>query len=107
MSKLGDLKHELIAKNKINNKQKSQVVLLKRSFIEDNPICNKCGTDKNISYDHIIPETILISFNIDPLREFWEENSQSLCVACNQRKANYLDFTIPKTKILLKQLLGV
>ena len=105
MSKLRDLRHELIANNRLELRGKNQTKLLERAFLLDNPICANCGTNKNISYDHIIPTTILTSFNIDSTYEFWEENGQSLCVGCNQKKAHFLDLSNPKTKILLKELL--
>jgi len=66
--------------------------------------CEKCGITNNLTYDHIIPKTILIDFNIDPARTFWKENSQTLCRRCNQWKGAKIDTTNPKTKKLFNNL---
>lgn len=105
MSYLKQLTKEIRETRANENHCRSLVVKLQSAYLKDNPQCKRCGATKNITYDHIIPCSILHDFNIDPLREFWEENSQSLCHACNTIKANRLDFANLKTALLLKELL--
>lgn len=86
---------------------KSNVIKQEQAYLLDNPKCEECGTSRNITYDHIIPKTILIDFNIDPYTEFWEANSQSLCKRCNQRKSHSLNLDNPKTTELLQLLIKI
>ena len=106
MTYLKEIKKELKEKGKLENLTKGNVQALQQAYIKDNPQCENCGVTKNLSYDHIIPVTILIDFNVDGKREFWEQNSQTLCFRCNVRKAHTLDLTNPKTAINLMYLLN-
>ena len=105
MSYLKELKREIEEKGRNENHSKSLVTLLQSAFVKDHAKCDKCENTKNLTYDHIIPVNILRTFNIDPQREFWEENGQCYCYACNQLKGGQLDFSNPKTKELLLKLL--
>lgn len=105
MSYLSELKRELREKGKLENTTFNTVRLLEQSYLKDNPQCAKCTNTTNLTYDHIIPRSILSDFNIDAQVNFWEENSQTLCHACNKRKGNSLDLSNQKTKPLLLQLL--
>lgn len=102
---LKELKKELREKQKLEHTTRMEVRTLELVFVKDNPVCNKCSNTKNLSYDHIVPQSILRNFNIDADREFWEKNGQTLCSACNNLKANNLDLTNPKTKELLLELI--
>jgi 5-methylcytosine-specific restriction endonuclease McrA len=76
-----------------NMKQK---IVLEQEFVKGKK-CEKCGNDHNLTYDHIIPKQILVSFNINVEKDYWEENGQVLCYSCNRHKSNILDFSNPKT----------
>lgn len=52
-------------------------------FVRDNFRCKSCGEDKNLTLDHIIP--------VDQGGNDTIENLQTLCLACNHRKGNYLE----------------
>lgn len=105
MSYLSEIKREIAEKGREESTTKGMVQALQAAYIKDNPVC-KCGNTENLTYDHIIPVSILADFNIDAKRTFWEENSQTLCYACNQKKGMRLDLAIEKTKALLLSLIG-
>lgn len=105
MNTLKDIKKEIKERGFNENHAKRNTSWLQSAYIKDIGKCERCGNKKNLTYDHIIPCKILKMFNIDPLREFWEENSQCYCHACNTMKADNLDFSNPKTKELLLTLL--
>lgn len=105
MSFLKQLRDELKAKGKIESRGRGTTQLLQGAYVKDHPNCEKCGRNQNLTYDHIIPKSILTNFNIDGTSQFWEENSRTLCFACNTLKANNLDLTTPKTKELLLELI--
>lgn len=74
---------------------------------KDDPCENKqCERTKHQTIDHIIPKQILLFFGIDSDRTFMPNNLQILCRICNAFKANRLDFTNPRTKELLQELLN-
>lgn len=54
-----------------------------RVFERDRYRCVRCGNDKDLSIDHIIP------FSKGGLTK--EENFQTLCKSCNSRKGNLWD----------------
>ena len=101
-----ELRKEIKLHKKTDKLSKNDVILLQQNYVKEHPKCEKCGNEKNLSYDHIIPQSILSSFNIDAIRNFWLENSMTLCHACNQMKSSRLDFSIPDTKKLLLELLN-
>jgi len=51
-----------------------------RIYKSANYKCLKCGSDKNLSLDHIVPKSLGGSND--------EDNLQCLCVPCNQEKSN-------------------
>jgi 5-methylcytosine-specific restriction endonuclease McrA len=106
MSYLKDVKRELKETPNLDKLTKGNVDALEAAYIRDNPKCYKCGNTKNLTYDHIIPQFVLQCFNVDARKEFWEENSQTLCFACNHMKGALLDLSNPKTKPLLQELLN-
>jgi 5-methylcytosine-specific restriction endonuclease McrA len=105
MSILGELKKELAERGRKENLRVKDVCALQFAYVKENPKCEICGNTKNINYDHIIPKQILANFNIDATRQFWEENSRTLCFSCNHRKSNNLDFNDKRTKELLIKLI--
>jgi len=106
MSYLQEIKKAIKEGRRNENHQKSNTQLLEEAYKKDKGKCERCGNERNLTYDHIIPCQILKMFNIDPYREFWEENSQCYCYACNQMKGNNLDMSNPKTKTLLQELIN-
>ena len=88
-------------------KNKKQRERKEQEFVENNPTC-PCGNHNEynrVSYDHIIPQFFLMDLGIDTKLWYDEENSQTLCNRCNNRKAHHLDFNNPKTKPLLLKYL--
>lgn len=70
-------------------------------------VCQKCGHDGAVTVDHIIPIQILEVLGRDNYMALdWAENFQLLCPPCNKLKANRLDITNPKTKVLLQELIN-
>ena len=98
---------EFKEKGKDENHTKGMLVAKEQAILKDliaeHKKC-KCGSDKNLSLDHIIPLDILRSF-MDVKREMLEGNYQLLCYRCNIFKANKLDFSNPETKKLLLDLI--
>lgn len=107
MSYLGDLRKELKEKMKSENGSMMTVGLLEQAYVKDHGKCDLCPNTRNLTYDHLLPKSLLADFNIDARKEFWEENGRVLCYACNQKKANRFDFSTPKTKELLLKLLNL
>jgi 5-methylcytosine-specific restriction endonuclease McrA len=65
--------------------------------------CVKCGRIYYLTIDHIIPESLLLSLNLENERYNWEENFEVVCGSCNARKGGKLDLSNPKTMPLLKE----
>ena len=95
---------ELLTKDKLTKKN---LIFLEHTFFTDSVeagvTCCKCNRSNNLTLDHIIPKSILVDFGIDVERTYDEENLLIMCRACNQIKANHLDFSIPMTKYLLEK----
>lgn len=108
MNYLSELKRELKEAGKLNKASYNNVVMMERAYIKDHPHCETpgCPNITNLTYDHIIPKAILSAFNIDASLSFWDENSETLCYACNHRKGQKLDLSNSKTKPLLLELLN-
>ena len=89
-------------------KKSNPVIVQEQDFFERNKDkgCSNCTNKKNLTIDHIIPQSILKNLNIDPMKTYDEDNLQILCFACNIMKGQQLDFSIPKTKILLWKYLA-
>lgn len=79
--------------------------------IANGGVCVKCGRKDSeairLTLDHIIPDDIVRQFGIDPKQTWNPENVQLYCKVCNQFKANKLDFSNPKTKPLLLELIAL
>lgn len=65
--------------------------------------CARCGADKNITADHIIPLAILRAMGI-PSTE--SRNLQPLCFDCNQTKGSQLDPKNRRTRQLMNYYLN-
>lgn len=91
--------------DKVNVLTKALVDAMRIKFIQDNPICVICNTTINLTYDHIVPQSLLEEFGIENHKTFDEDNSQVLCRKCNMYKSSRLDFNNPKTKQYLLKLL--
>ncbi len=89
--------------------QKKAVIKLEQEWlaaqIAMGVTCRVCKSDKNLTYDHIIPRMILSMFGYETERYFNEDNSTVLCRRCNNFKSARLDFSFPKTKELLQKFL--
>jgi hypothetical protein len=64
--------------------------------------CTRCGSDNQITADHIIPLAVLKAMGI-PHNE--KANLQALCFKCNQIKGSQLDPKNKKTVPLMKMYL--
>ena len=106
MNQLQTLKLEYFSKDRDTKMSWKTVVAFQQAFLKDHTECNKCHTKANLTYDHIIPIMLLRDFNIDAQKNFWEENGQALCHACNGMKSGHLDFSNPQTIINLKILIS-
>lgn len=61
-------------------------------------VCTRCGSCKNITKDHIIPQAMLRAMGITNNDAI---NLQNLCFPCNQIKGSQLDPKNPRTLPLL------
>lgn len=84
--------------------RKNEVVGLCLLQIKGKP-CDRCGSMKNLTIDHIVPRKILIELGFDWETEFLPENIRPLCKPCNSYKTDRLDITLPETKQVLLKLL--
>ena len=74
---------------------------------KDGAKCRVCGTDKNLTIDHVVPWSLVSQFtgDNDKFKYGDYDNMEILCKRCNSFKGDRLDFTNPKTKeILLKYI---
>lgn len=102
---------EIIEEYKKNLKKdrfsRNQVIAIEQRIRKESPqVCEKCGSEKNLTLDHIVPKNILMSMGIDPTTEVVDENYQILCNMCNVFKSARLDFSNKKTKQILLKLLN-
>ena|SRR3990167_3076594 len=99
---------EIIKDEQVSEKLgKKNVILFEQDWKADNSkICEKCGRKENLTLDHIIPKQIVIMFGIDLTLHLWRKNFQTLCKICNLFKMGKLDFSNPKTKPLLLELIN-
>jgi 5-methylcytosine-specific restriction endonuclease McrA len=64
--------------------------------------CVRCNSTKDLTIDHIIPVSFLITqFGLTPEETFDFSNFQSMCRRCNTLKAGRFDLSNEKTKPLL------
>lgn len=73
----------------------------KREVIKQTGKCKKCGSNFNLTIDHIIPIDILFLMGFTKEQTFDEDNFEVLCGKCNANKGNRLDFSNSKTRELL------
>jgi 5-methylcytosine-specific restriction endonuclease McrA len=86
---------------------KEKIKLEQEWFKNNNKMCINCGRTENLTIDHILPEWLLEQFGIPIKNHYDPDNLQCLCRICNTFKGNKLDFTNPKTKILLLKYLNL
>lgn len=82
-----------------------------RKLIKDRgEFCESCGVINSkgtkLTLDHIIPKKVLLDMCLD---EYYkdETNLQILCARCNSVKASQLDFSNPKTIVLLEKYIAM
>jgi len=69
-------------------------------------ICGIHGDKEKLTLDHIIPKKVLLDMGLE---DYYvdESNLQILCVRCNGKKGSQLDFSNPKTIILLEKYISM
>ena len=70
-------------------------------------VCNRCRREKELTIDHIIPQSLLAQMGFDVEKMWDEQNLQILCRYCNTFKGNKLDFADKKTKPLIQKYLAL
>lgn len=78
---------------------------MRRKIYTSGGQCSRCPSVKNITVDHIIPRHLLLILGFTDAHKDYE-NLQLLCMDCNKRKGNQLDYTNPKTIPLLKHYMN-
>lgn len=75
---------------------------LENLIARDGAKCRRCGGEKFLSIEHIVPEFLLKQF-FATLEELYTDldNLELLCRFCNAAKGGSLDFSNPKTKVIL------
>lgn len=73
----------ILAKRKDRSRTQIPTEIKQAVFIRDDGRCQKCGSSKNIHYDHIIPYSKGGADNI--------ENLQILCAVCNLSKGSRIE----------------
>lgn len=104
----------LINENKLIGKAENVTmagaIALKQAWFNDmvnvGTKCCKCGSDKKLTLDHTIPVMLLEQLGVDEKRSFMPDNYEIMCKRCNTFKSHRLDFTNPRTKKLLLELLN-
>ena len=69
-------------------------------------ICGKCGKEKELSVEHIIPVSLLEQLGLKDEILNDEENFAYYCFACNRFKCSRIDMSHPKTVYLLKKYIN-
>lgn len=68
----------------------------------ENHNCAMCGSEKDLTIDHIIPISFLFQqFGATKEETYDFDNFQSLCRRCNTLKAGRFELSNPKTKHLI------
>lgn len=88
-------------------KTKKKSKLYEYQQIARDKLCEKCGSDRNVTVDHIIPQSLLEQLGCMDERYDDENNFQFLCSLCNVQKANRLDHLNPKTVPLLEKYVKI
>ena len=87
--------------NSSKNSYSVMVETLRRKLITPEVVCKRCGTQNDLTLDHIVPVNWLEQLMLPVGDLFDEENLEILCVKCNRFKGGRLDLAHPKTKELL------
>lgn len=67
----------------------------------------KCTSTHDLTVDHIIPRQFLKCLGMEHFAETDVDNFQVMCKKHNVEKANQLDYTNPKTLLLLKKYINL
>jgi 5-methylcytosine-specific restriction endonuclease McrA len=86
---------------------------VQKRISDGDEICAKCGTDKLLTVEHIVPVGLLLDLYADidtkelgyDLIYNYPENLEIFCKYCNKQKGGRLDMRHPKTLLLLKEAL--
>lgn len=73
----------------------------RRKFITEGATCLRCGSNQDLTIDHIVPVSLLEAFQLPVNLLLDDDNFQVLCRRCNWFKSNKMDFSNPRTKELL------
>ncbi len=86
-------------------KTKKDTVLwrLQRENKGKSGICPKCGKEREMTVEHIIPVHFMLQLGLDDEAVNDVENFEMLCLLCNRFKGGQLDLANPKTVELLKK----
>ena len=84
------------------NRGQMIAIALDNLIARDGAKCRRCSETRFLSIEHIVPEWILKQL-FASLEELYNDfdNLEILCRFCNQIKNGQLDFSNPKTKIIL------
>lgn len=74
------------------------MTMITKQKLRDKSSCNRCGSTKNLTKDHIIPLAILRALGMSGNDK---ENLQILCQTCNNTKGSQLDPKNPRTRPLM------
>jgi len=80
---------------------------LRKLIKERGDYCETCNSHEHkLTLDHIIPKKVLLDMGLD---EYYtdESNLQILCTLCNGKKGSQLDFSNPKTIVLLEKYIAL
>lgn len=77
---------------------------------KEGAVCEKCGSDRSPTVDHIVPVSLLKSFALPHKDEIFvtqefEENFQILCHYCNWQKQDRVDPKDPRVYKILEDVI--
>jgi len=102
------LRQEVKEREKSEKQTRTQVMVEEHRLRRELPqVCSRCGKTERLTLDHIVPLNIIEQFGVDWKHEVVEGNYRIMCKACNNFKANKLDFSDKRTKELLLKLLQI
>lgn len=70
-------------------------------------VCESCGTEAELTVDHIFPASLLVSWGLKELAWEDKDNLQLLCKKCQVRKGSNFDFHNPKTIPLIQKYIHI
>lgn len=71
--------------------------LLREELLLKEDKCVRCGSEENLTIDHIVPYVFLYDYLGYKMKDSYadEWNLQILCKTCNKKKTNKLEFADP------------